>query len=112
MNILAGWTLLLLLVAIYSHVSNNIEKYGNSGNLLSRTIVLIFGLFFGAGGVFLFLKSVADPTWAFGSGFVLGPLLAVAATFYLVVGTFFPLEQVRGLLRYSFRQKPNDIFRA
>lgn len=102
----------LLLGTLYAHFSSNVEKYGNSGNLLSRTIVLFSGLVFGAGGTILLRNSIADPTWALGSGFVVGPLLAVAATVYLVVAIFFPLEQVRGLLRYSFRHKFNDDIRA
>ena len=103
--------LLLVLLVLYAHVSNNVDRYGNSGNLVSRAIILISGLIFGAGGTFLFLENVDEPTWAFGSGFILGPLLAVAACFYLVVGTFFPLQQVRDLLRYSFRHKLNDDIR-
>jgi hypothetical protein len=104
-------TLLLVLFFLYAHISNNVERYGNSGNLVSRAIILILGLIFGAGGAFLFLENVAEPTWAFGSGFLLGPLFAVAACIYLVVGTLFPLQQVRGLLRYSFRHKLDDDIR-
>lgn len=104
--------LLIVLLLLYGHVSNNVEKYGNSGNLVSRTIILFWGLVFGAGGAFLFLKSVAEPTWAFGSGFIFGPLFAVAACVYLLVGTLCPLEVVRGLLRYSFRHKFGDEFRG
>jgi len=107
MNIaLLGLTVLMFVT--YGHVSNNIEKYGNAGNLVARTIVLISGTFLGASSAFLFLESVADPTWAFGSGFVFGPLLAVSACFYMVAGIFFPLAQVRGLLRYTFRIRFND----
>ena len=112
MNIaLLRLTLLLVLFFLYSHVSNNVEKYGNSGNLVSRAIILILGLIFGAAGAYIFLENVAEPTWAFGSGFILGPLLAVAACVYLVVGALFPLQQVRGMLRYSFRHKLDDDIR-
>ena len=103
---LLGLTLVLLI--LYAHVSINVERYANSGNLVSRAIILVMGLFMGAGGAFLFLESVAEPSWAFGAGFLIGPLLAVGAFFYLVVALFFPLQQVRGLLRYSFRHKLTD----
>ena len=96
------------MLVLYAHVSNNIEKYGNSGNFVARAIILISGLVFGSGAAFVFLKNIADPSWAFGSGFLVGPLFAVAACIYLIVGALFPLQQVRGLLRYSFRHKLND----
>lgn len=101
----------IVLFSLYAHVSNNVERYATSGNLASRAIILISGLIFGAVGAILFLENVAEPTWAFGSGFVLGPLLAVAACVYLLVGALFPLQQVQGLLRYSFRHKLNDDIR-
>ena len=102
----------IMVLILYAHVSNNIERYGNSGNFIARTIILFSGLVFGSVAGFLFLKNVADPGWAFGSGFLVGPLLAVAACIYLVVGVFFPLQQVRGLLRYSFRHKLYDDIRS
>ena len=98
----------IVMIVLYAHVSNNLEKYGNSGNFVARAIILVLGLIFGGGAAFLFLKNVAEPGWAFGSGFVVGPLLAVAACVYLIVGAFFPLQQVRSLLRYSFRHKLQD----
>ena len=98
----------IVMLVLYAHVSNNIEKYGNSGNFVARAIILISGLVFGSVAAFVFLKNIADPSWAFGSGFLVGPLFAVAACIYLIVGALFPLQQVRGLLRYSFRHKLND----
>jgi len=105
---LIGLTLLLVLFFLYAHVSTHVEKYANSGNIVSRVIILVIGLAMGAGGAFLFLRSVAEPSWALGVGFLLGPLLAVGACFYLVVALFFPLQQVRDLVRYSFRHKLTD----
>lgn len=67
-----------------------------------------FGASSGAVGGFFFSKNIAEPSWLFGSGFVLGPLLAVMACVYVIAALFFPLEQVRGLLRYSFRHKLHD----
>ena len=98
----------IVMLVLYAHVSNNIERYGNSGNFVARAIILISGLVFGSVAVFLLLKNIADPSWAFGSGFLVGPLFAVAACIYLIVGALFPLQQVRGLLRYSFRHKLSD----
>lgn len=100
-----------VLVALYSHVANNVEKYANSGNRVARAIILISGFIFGALGALLFFENVAEPTWAYGSGFLLGPLLAIAACIYLVVGALFPLQEVRALLKYSFRHKLNDDIR-
>ena len=97
--------LLVVLTALYGYISNNVERFANSGNLVSRIIVLVSGLVMGGGGTFLFLRNVSQPSWAFGSGFVIGPMLAVAATIYLVVALLFPLRHVQGLLRYSFRHK-------
>ena len=98
----------LVLFILYAHVSNNVERYSNSGHLVTRTIVVVMGLIMGAVGAFLFLKNIADPTWGFSIGFLVGPLLAVGACVYLIVAFFFPLQQVRGLLRYSFRHKLTD----
>ena len=100
--------LLLVLTALYGHISNNVERFANAGNVVSRVVILVFGLVMGGGGAFLFLRNVSQPSWAFGSGFVIGPMLAVGATVYLVVALFFPLRQVQGLLRYSFRHKFTD----
>ena len=105
---LAPLVILLVLIALYGHVSNNVEKYANSGHAVSRIIVLLTGLVMGAGGTYLFLMNVSEPSRAFGIGFVLGPMFSVAATLYLVVGLFFPLQQVQGLLRYTFRHKLTD----
>ncbi len=100
--------ILLVLTALYGHVSNNVEKYANSGNAVSRMIVLLTGLVMGGGGAYLFSMNVSDPGWAFGIGFVLGPMFAVGATLYLVVALFFSLRQVQGLLQYTFRHKLTD----
>ena len=102
----------LILVALYAHVSNNVDKYAASGNVVSRIIVLVSGLAMGGFGAFVFIQNVEEPSWAFGSGFVLGPMFAVASTIYVVVALFFPLQQVRGLLRYSFRHKLHDDIRG
>ena len=75
----------ILMVVLIRHVSDNIETYANAGSLVVRSIILLLG-----------------------SGFVLGPLLAVMACVYVIAALFFPLEQVRGLLRYSFRHKLHD----
>jgi len=100
--------LTIVLVILYAHVSKNVEKYANAGNPVARSIVLICGLMFGALGAVFFIENVAEPSWAFGAGFVLGPMLGVGACVYIIVAIFFPLQQVRGLLRYSFRHKLND----
>ncbi len=99
---------LLVLTALYGHVSNNVEKYANSGDMVCRMIVLLTGLVMGSGGAYLFLMNVSEPGWAFGIGFVLGPMFAVGAIFYLVVAIFFSLRQVQGLLRYTFRHRLTD----
>ncbi len=111
MNI-AFFVLPIVVLILYAHVSNNIERYVNSGNLVARSIILVTGIAVGGTAAFLFFKNIAEPSWAFGSGFLLSPLLAVAACVYLVVGALFPLQQVRGLLRYSFRHKLNDDIRS
>ena len=100
--------LTVMLVVLYVHLSNNVEKYAGSGNLASRAIVITTGLAMGAVGALMFLGNVAEPGRAFGMVFLVGPLLAVGASVYLIVGLFFPLDQVRGLLRYSFRHKLTD----
>lgn len=105
---LLGLTIVLLI--LYAHVSNNVESYSKSGNVASRTIILVTGVIMGGIGAFLFLENITEPGWAFGIGFLFGPLLAVGACVYLVVAPFFPLQQVRGLLRYSFRLKLTDNF--
>jgi len=102
----------IVVLVLYAHVSNNVEKYANSGNFVTRIIILMSGLILGSVAAFVFLKNVAEPSWAFGSGFLLGPLLAIAACVYLVVGAFLPSQQVRGLLRYSFRHKLDDDIRS
>ena len=76
--------------------------------MLYAVFVLLTGLVLGAGGARLFLMNVSEPSWAIGIGFVLGPMFAVAATLYLVVGLFFSLREVQGLLRYTFRHKLTD----
>lgn len=103
--------LTVVLVLLYAHLSTNIEKYANSGNLASRAIILATGLTMAALGAFLLLENVAEPGRAFGMGFLINPLLAVGACVYLIVGFFFPLNQVQGLLRYSFRHRLTDDIR-
>lgn len=104
----APLVILLILIALYGHVSNNVEKYANSGEVVSRMVVSLTGLVMGGGGSYLFLMNVSEPSWGFSIGFVLGPMFAVAAIVYLVVGLFLPLQQVQGLLRYTFRHKLTD----
>ena len=98
----------ILMVVFIRHVSENVETYSNAGNLVVRSIIFLFGISSGTLGGFFFSRNVAEPSWLFGSGFVLGPLLAVMACVYVITALFFSLEQVRGLLRYSFRYKLND----
>lgn len=69
----------IVMLLLCAHVWNNIERYGNSGNLVARSIILISGLLFASVASFLLLKDIAEPSWALGSGFPVGPLFAVAA---------------------------------
>ena len=69
----------ILMVVFIRHVSENVETYSNAGNLVVRSIIFLFGISSGTLGGFFFSRNVAEPSWLFGSGFVLGPLLAEQA---------------------------------
>ena len=91
------------LLIYYGWQSGYLDKSEEKSALGSRLLLLVTGLVFCGGGLLFFLVTVEDPPKYLFSGFVLGPMLCLAGLFAVIVALFFPVDNVRGMLKHYFK---------